>query len=250
LKVGICDDEIFYLEALEKNINKYAAVYGDDISVVKYNCGEQIVQAVADAPADFQMIFLDVEMPKWDGIKTAIKIREVSDDIVICFVTSHKGYSLKAFQVGAIGYIVKPVDYNIFEKVMNRAKILIEHTVKQTESQRRYIDINVNKKVQTVDTNQILYIEKSRNRSIVYLEDGEIVCYETLKNIYEKLDNKAFVYTNQGIIVKFSAIKEVRKDSVCLGNGMEVRLSRSYQKQVLNRYNDKFERLKADKNRE
>lgn len=250
MKIGICDDEEFYLDALEKNIKEYADSHSVEVIIQRYHSGKELAEDIAENSLDFQMIFLDVEMPGWNGVKTAEKIREFSDDIVICFVTSHEGYSLNAFQVGAIGYIVKPIVYEAFEKVMDKAEILIAYSMNQTEAQKRYIQIKVNKKIQTVDTNQILYIEKHRNRSIVHLEKEELVCYEPLKDIYERLDTTTFVYTNQGSIVKFGAIREVRKDRVCLGKGIEVPLSRSYQKQVLNKYHDKIERLKAEKQKE
>lgn len=250
MKIAVCDDEVFYLQALEKKINEYARNHNMEINVSQYHSGEALAEDLAENPSDFQMIFLDVEMSGWSGVKTAERVRDFSEDIVICFVTSHEGYSLNAFQVGALGYIVKPVTYEALEKVMDKAEIFIEHVMNHEEAQKRYIHIKMNKDMQIIDTKQILYIEKNRNRSIVHLEKKEIICYEPLKEIYKKLDATMFLYTHQGYIVRFSAMKEVYKDRVCLGNGIEVPLSRSYQKQVFNKYHDKMKRLRAEKDRE
>ena len=63
-----------------------------------------------------------------------------------------------------------------------------------------------------------------------------------LKNVYERLDNDVFMYTHQGYIANFNYIKEVKKDVVCFGRGMEVPLSRKYHDQIKELHLDKIRR--------
>ena len=63
-----------------------------------------------------------------------------------------------------------------------------------------------------------------------------------LKNVYERLDNDVFMYTHQGYIANFNYIKEVKKDVVCFGRGMEIPLSRKYHDQIKELHLDKIRR--------
>lgn len=66
--------------------------------------------------------------------------------------------------------------------------------------------------------------------------DSEIICYESLKKIYSRLDNELFVYAHQGYIVNFNEIKEVKENVICLGRNVEVPVSRRRYKEVRDRH--------------
>lgn len=244
MHIAICDDEAVYQNMLKENIIKYAKTQKKEITISIYSSGRLLTEELAQNLQAIQMVFLDVEMPEWSGMQTAEAIRQISDEVQICFITSYKEYALDAYGLGALGYIVKPVGYGELEKVLDKAVVLIDHIQNTAEAQKRYLTINSSGKKQVIDTQEVLYIEKQRNKSILYLEEESLVAYETLKDIYDRLDQQKFVYTHQGYIVRFETIKEVREKEVCLGKHIEVPLSRSRHKQVLERFQDKIERLR------
>lgn len=177
--IAICDDEEFYRKMLEDNVKEYAGKRNIEITVIQYDSGKSLVEDIAGNIYNFQMAFLDVEMPCMNGVETAGNIRKYSENIEICFVTSHKDYTYDAYQVGALGYIMKPVVYGEFEKIIDKAVVLIRYNEIQTEAQKRYINVNINKKEHMIDTHDVLYIEKQRNRSIFHMKQEELVCYES-----------------------------------------------------------------------
>ena len=89
----------------------------------------------------------------------------------------------------------------------------------------------------------ILYIEKRRNQSVIHLEDGETVCYESLKNLFDRLNQNKFCYSHQGFVVNFDKIKEVLPTYIALGDGREVPVSRRYQKELKDRHMDTIYQL-------
>lgn len=75
-----------------------------------------------------------------------------------------------------------------------------------------------------------------RNTSIIHTTDNEYACYETLSQIYERLDVNKFFYVHQGYIVNFDRILEVGKNMVVLADYMEVPVSRKYYKELKERF--------------
>lgn len=75
---------------------------------------------------------------------------------------------------------------------------------------------------------------------------GEIVCYETLKSLFQRMDQTRFCYTHQGFIVNFDKIKEVGQNVIYLGEGREIPVSRRYQKALEDRHMDMIYRLRDE----
>ena len=199
--------------------------------------------SVGEKNDHFGIIFLDVEMPEINGVDIARQIRKITQDVIICFVTSFDKYAIQAYGVEALAYVVKPVAYAELKRVLSRAVVLVQYTFDYKEAEERYIEVPVSRNTRIVDVRTIQYIEKRRNQCVLHCTDAEITCYETLKKICSKLDQNIFIYVHQGYIVNFDAIKEVKENVVCLGDGVEVPLSRSHYKEVKNRHMSKIRKL-------
>ena len=138
--------------------------------------------------------------------------------------------------------------YQEVKRKIQKALIEIHYQWDVEEAKKRYLEIKTQKDSVTIDIRKILYIEKRRNLCVIHLEDSEIVCYETLKKIYEQLDQRNFYFTHQGYIVNFEKIKEVKKENVCLGEGREIPVSRRYQGELHKLHLDKIYRLRQERN--
>lgn len=150
---------------------------------------------------------------------------------------------MSAFKVDAVGYVEKPAKYIDVKKMMEKTKIQIYYQCNAKEAEKRYIQIATNREKVRIDINRIIYIEKRRNQCVFHLTDSEIVCYETLSNVYQRLDPQLFFYTHHGFIVNFNFIKEVKKTVVCFGSGMEIPISRRYYQRVRDLYMNKIYQL-------
>ena len=241
-KIAICDDEITHLDVLYECLYNYFQEAGKKSAIEKYSQAEDLVADIRQNPSVYQMLLLDVEMSSLNGVDAARMIREISAGIIICFVTSYEDYAYKAYQVDAIGYLVKPIDYEKLRKVLAKASDLYQLQIDQREAEKRFIEIS--RKQIIVDSYDILYIEKRRNQSVLHLVDKSMEYYDTLSNIYKKLNQMVFCYTHQGFIVNFNRIKEVKRDKVCLGNDIEIPVSRKYYAALKDRHDDKIERLR------
>lgn len=246
LNIAVCDDEDFFLKDVIKNIEVYANEYEAEVNIEKYQSALILLEQIKLDYKRFDILFLDVEMPGLDGMEAAKAVRQISEDIIICFITSHEDYTLDAYKVEALGYLIKPVKYLSIKKILDKAFALAYYKIDKQKADEKYLQIQTSGKAMLLDTEKILYIEKRKNQSIFHLTDGEIMCYQTLSSIYEILDKNKFVYTHQGYIVYFNKIKEVKKNVVCLGNNVEVPLSRKYYSSIRDRHMDKINMLRRE----
>ena len=244
LKIGICDDEPEYTTILADYLKTYDIDSEKDYSfqIDKFTSAKELLSAYTK-PETYHILFLDVEMPEINGVDMARQIRKITQDVIICFVTSFDKYAIQAYGVEALAYVVKPVAYAELKRVLSRAVVLVQYTFDYKEAEERYIEVPVSRNTRIVDVRTIQYIEKRRNKCVLHCTDAEITCYETLKKICSKLDQNIFIYVHQGYIVNFDAIKEVKENVVCLGDGVEVPLSRSHYKEVKNRHMSKIRKL-------
>lgn len=111
LKVAICDDIKEYIKKMEIYIEQYGKENLVNIKICSYVIGDHLIQNYTKNKYD--IIFLDISMPKMDGFKLAGKIRKIDRDITIIFCTSF--YSIlnaqKAYDVEAKDFLKKPVTY-------------------------------------------------------------------------------------------------------------------------------------------
>lgn len=250
IRIAICDDEAYYREELQKLISVYGNEYETNVTVTCFDDMEELSRLICEGKAKYDLLLLDVEMPGCTGIEGAKRIREADKEVVLCFVTSHDKYALSAFEVDALGYVVKPVKYVDIKRQIEKAKVLIYYNKDAAEAEKRYVKVSSNKEDIIIDTEKVIYIEKRRNRCVFHMNDSEIVCYDTLKKVYEKLDRQRFLFTHQGFIANFDYIKEVKKNVVCFGNNMEIPISRKFYTDVRDKHLDKIYRLRSSKNRE
>lgn len=248
ISVAICDDEVYFLEELEKLVSVSGNENECELSISTYQDVDELIRTIVEKKQEYELLFLDVEMPKRTGMEAAKKLRNEGYDGVICFVTSHVDYALAAYEVEALGYVVKPAKYTELKRLMQKALIQIYYRRDREEAQKRYLEVSIQKERVMVDTLHILYVEKRRNQCVVHLEDGEIVCYISLKNLFEQLNQQKFCYVHQGYVVNFDKIKEVKQNTVCFGEGREIPVSRKYQAELKNRHMDKIYRLRQERN--
>ena len=248
IRIGICDDDSFFLGMMEKWVSVYANDSEYDFEIRTYGAAIDLVNEILKRDETYDLLFLDVEMEGMSGMEAAKKLRAEWYEGVICFVTGQDKYAFDAFSVDAIGYIKKPATYPDVKRIMQKALVQIFYQRDEVEAQKRYIEITTRSEKIMADIRQILYVEKRRNQCVLHLEDSEMVCYETLKNLYERLDKQKFYFAHQGFIVNFDKIKEVKKDIVCFGAGREVPLSRRYHNELQQMHLDKINRLRQARN--
>ena len=195
------------------------------------------------------LIFLDIQMPKLNGFEVLEKLEKNKIPEII-FVTAYDEFALKAFEVCAIDYLLKPFDKERFYNSLSKAKLHIKN--KSTH----LLNQNINTLLQKIDKQKSSeFIERFviKNAGSIYFVDAEEVDWfeadgnyiklhigkkielirDTIKNIDEKLDPKSFVRVQRSAIVKIKSIKEImtwfnNNYKIKLINGEEVIAGQKY----------------------
>jgi two-component system, LytTR family, response regulator len=209
--------------------------------------GESAVAMILGKKPD--LVFLDVQMPEMDGLGV-VRTVGISRMPVTIFVTAYDRYALRAFEVNAIDYLLKPVGQERFTDALTRAKRRIveksqcdlNQNIKAMLERLRsneyleHLSVPQNGRIVLVRTKEIDWIEANGNyaRLHVGLRTHEI--RETLNGLERKLDPREFLRIHRSTIVNVRAIKEMQPwfhgyHLVLLQNGQELRMSR-YQNKV------------------
>ena len=106
IKIALCDDQEQYIDMLMKHVERYGNEVDTEFNITVYNSGRKLIDDIKTDSKMYDIVFLDVEMPEINGLKIAEAIRQMSEDIVLFFVTGHEQYAREAYQVEALGYIV------------------------------------------------------------------------------------------------------------------------------------------------
>jgi DNA-binding LytR/AlgR family response regulator len=242
--VLICDDEENCRQQIIKCLEQYEKDTHHNLAISTFKSGTQLLQAAADKLNKCLLLFLDVEMPGVSGMDTAIEIRKAYPDVNICFVTSHQIYAFQSYGVEAIGFLEKPAAYLDVRRILEKAILANKQRLEREEAQKRFI--NIGRSGSIINCDDIIYIEKIRNKIAIHCFEEILEEYDTLKNLYPQLNQIQFRYVHESIIVNSYCIKEVYAREVILEGGIKLPVSRAYAKALKEWEYDKLERLRQE----
>ena len=120
LNIAICDDDIQITGAIENLVQKIANKNFVDIETEVFWNGESLLEAIIK-DGKFDVIYLDIEMPKEDGISVAKRIRMYDKNVLIIYVTSHENHMKDSFSVRPFQFLMKPVSEEQMETCFKAA---------------------------------------------------------------------------------------------------------------------------------
>lgn len=229
--IGVCDDEKIQVKVNGLYIKEIAVRNNWDITMVPFTTGRAVLEFLAKNKMD--VLFLDIDLGNESGISIAEKIAVRYPEVVVIFITGHREFANDAFDVDAMGYIVKPVDEKKMERVLKKTLVHVEAMRSRKPSESLVITVeNLKKKILQ---NDILYIERQQAKSVIFLKGKEFGVYETITSLAERLTND-FIRISQSYIVNKAFIAGIEGNNVLLKNGMDIPIGRTYRKNVLEAY--------------
>jgi len=193
------------------------------------------------------LLFLDVQMPECDGFDVLELIGKDLPPAVV-FVTAYDQYALRAFEAGALDYLLKPFDNARFELALGRAKQRIRHisdrerdrTEKDRPRTLERVAIKSAGDVSFVKVSEIDWIEAADYYACLHVGSKEHLLRRSLAELEEDLDPSIFCRVHRSSIVNLQRVRGLKMNQdgeydVLLDNGARVRLSRRYRKQLQER---------------
>lgn len=208
LKIAVVEDQTEVRESLCQFIRQYAGEQGLQAEVEPFADGAVIAEGYQPG---YDIIFLDVEMPRLGGFGAAERIRAVDPDVVLVFVTNMAQYAIKGYAVGALDYVLKPVPYFAFSQQLQKAAGQLARRA------RRYLAVPVDGGMRRLDEASVYYIESEGHRIHFYTEDGDFSAPGALKAWEEKLEPHGFARCNSGYLVNLAYVSSVQMNTVQVG---------------------------------
>ena len=226
VQIGICDDSEEDLLLLAKALYSYDSSF----QVSLYTDGESLLEDCLEKKRLFDILFLDIYMPELNGIDTARKIRTEMKDARIIFVSSSNEHYPEAYDVFAFNYILKPLNLERLNRVLDQVLSSIA-----TDRQQQ-ISFNYKAKNYRINCIDILYIE-SRDKLIYFhmTDKTTLQCYAKLDDILEQLPDESFVRCHQSYVVNIFYVTEMGNQHFKIGLTM-ISISKKYLKLSKDKY--------------
>ena len=248
IRVLIVDDEPLGRTLVRRMLDAHTEVE----IVGEATSGREAVTAIETETPD--LVFLDVQMPETDGFAVLEAVRGKQPAII--FVTAYDEYAVRAFEVNALDYLLKPYDRKRFEQAFERAvrQILqnqketsvgeqILSLLSETKSPEKFIErfiIKASGRVFFLKAEEIMWIEAEGNYVLLHTLHKKHIFREAIGSLEQKLNPHKFCRISRSLIVNLDFVRELqpffRGDyQVILQNGTELKLSHRYRQNV-NRY--------------
>lgn len=235
IKTLIVDDEKVARNLIRNFISDY-----DDFEILdECGNGEDAVKLILENKPD--LVFLDIQMPGLTGINV---IEIIKDEYLpkIIFTTAYDKYAVKAFEVNAADYLLKPFDKERFkqaiERVINSSEdnsklSQIINTLKKDKDHITRIMIKHSGRITFLKTDEIDWIESAGDYVNLVIGDKKILHTDTLNNLENSLDPNKFIRIHRSSIANIDKIKELITDengkyNVRMKSGGMLSLSRTY----------------------
>ena len=249
-------------ERLARDVIKVWSAPHPDIEIIgECRNGKEAIDHILSLKPD--LIFLDIQMPDVNGFGVIDAISNIYVPEIV-FVTAYDKYALKAFEVSAIDYLLKPFTQERFDKAVLNAvkrignksvheisanlKSLIEgylHTQESKLDSNENILIKTKKKIVVLSRNNIDWVQVNGDYVKVHSKGETHITKETLSKFEELLSNSRFVRIHRSVIVNVDRIKELHpyfngEYFVVLYNGTKLKLSRTYKDKFIQMFGKSF----------
>lgn len=227
IKIGICDDDLVMIQCIRKIVDDFFLKKQISIEIFEYHTGIEVIQS----DEEVNLIFLDIEIPKLDGIRVAeylnekAKIKDIWNTKIV-FLTCHIEMVRKAFHVNAFRFLVKDnYDSEIKECLEAFCKETLMNEILWVEKNR--VEISIKQR-------DILYITSTHNGSEVWVKNDMFNSKFSLNKLMELLDVKIFMRVHKKTIVNLTHINYI-EDYIYMYTGEKVEYSRRNNKELRQR---------------
>lgn len=259
IRTILVDDESLAIQGLELRLAAH-----EDVEIIdKCMNGREAIRAIKTHKPD--LVFLDIQMPGFDGFSVVQGLMEVEPPLVV-FVTAYSDHAIRAFEAQAVDYLMKPVEESRLADTLDRVRQRLTEKRGQAEVEKlkevlaevapdtaaemeaadgsgddavvanrfeKLINIKDRGQIFRVDVDTIEMIEAAGDYMVINTGDNSLVLRETMKDLEKRLDPRRFQRVHRSTIVNLDLVKQVKPHTngecfLILESGSQVKVSRSY----------------------
>ena len=186
MKIAYCEDEKIQKEILEESLGRWGKT-----DLVWYESAEQMLFE-CDGRYPFDLIILDIQMKKQNGMELARRIRQTDAQVPILFLTAMKEYVFEGYEVKALRYLIKPVQDEALFAILDEIQ----------SADQRYVLLNGSR----INLNDLIYVEDHRQKEKIGIRELKAMLDET------------FVMIHRSYLVNIAKVDQIRREDLSAGS--------------------------------
>lgn len=223
MRIAIVEDEQPFADQLVEYITRFSKEYQTEIQCQHFKSS---VSFLSSYQPIWDLLLLDIEMPNMNGLMLAHKVREIDQNILLIFITKVAKYAMAGYEVAALDYVLKPVNYYAFFMKLRRVLSLLE------TKQKNHLIIQGNGFVRKIPVETIRYIDVLGHTISYHTPQGIISSTgaKSIRKLESELLPDGFCKCNQCYLVNLRYVQSVEKDTAVLADGECLNISRNRKK--------------------
>jgi DNA-binding LytR/AlgR family response regulator len=228
-KCLLVDDEFLALEIIESYLKQLGG-----FTVIKCTSAMEAFTILQEKTID--IVFLDIHMPRLTGLDL---LKTLKNKPKVIITSAHREYALESFDLDVVDYLLKPVSFERFLQALAKVSFIQQQpstASSPAQPEDAFIYLKEENKMKKIFIRDILYIESIKDYVKVKLNDKQIVTYQRIGYMQEKLPEDKFVRIHKSFIVALDKIDSYNNDGVTV-RGQMIPIGRSYKNQVIEIFN-------------
>jgi two-component system LytT family response regulator len=220
LKCVAIDDEPLALELLKEYISRFPQLklvhtFDDAISAVELLRNTKV-----------DLLFIDINMPDITGIDL---VRSLHEKPLVIFTTAHKQFAIEGFELDAVDYLLKPINFDRFTRAVHKAIDYYKYKNTPLQEENDNLFVHSEYKLVKIPLNDIEYIESLEDYIKIHIAGAKpVLSLLSMKKVLEKLPADKFQRIHRSYIVSVSRVKSIQNRKVQLSAAVELPISDSY----------------------
>ncbi len=222
ISIAVCDDDPKVIERIE--------CYFDKLNSQKYEydvffSGNELLDYKKTQNINYNLYILDIEMKNLDGITLAKNLRISDPKALFIFLTGYSQYVYDVFEVITFDFIRKPIEYDKFIQILNKASSYLKLT-------KSNFTFSYRKNRYNLACEDIIYIEKKGRKAFIHTNNKVYQFNMTLGEIWSQLDEHLFTKIHSSYIINMEYIREIVRGELTLKTDEVLYISRNYRQKV------------------
>ena len=235
INIAICDDDTAFCYNLMCHLKTH---YNDEINLLNdYFNGTELLDDIQTNHLLYDFIFLDLDMPEMDGIKTGNELRKLASyqNAVIIFISSYDSNPIPIVDIHPFAYLKKPLNFELLEKKFNTA-------LAQYHNHEKFIILSNHKSTLRLEARDIIYAETCGRHSLIQTSQENIEFNMRLTEMEHKLleQSPLFMRTHSSYLINMQYIAKVTPTEITLKDQTIIPLSRTYKAGFLEKFNELY----------
>jgi DNA-binding LytR/AlgR family response regulator len=219
-RVAVVDDQMSVRSQMESYFERYQAEQGEHFQISSFQNATLFLDRYHPK---YDLVLMDIDMPGMDGLTAAHRLRKLDPKVVLIFVTNLAQYAINGYEVNAVDFVVKPVNYAKFAFKLNRALKLA------TPRGRPMVLVKTENGTVAVQQESITYVEVQGHNLFYHTKEETYRIRGSLKQVEDAFGEMPFFTCNKCYIVNLAFVDAVR-ENVAVVAGNEIVVSRPKKK--------------------